>query len=129
MIRGNVFDGAGIAPPGADSWVDVKGNDYTIEANQTHAANLKGRLFLIHGTMDNNVPPYNTYLVADALIKANKEFDLLMIPNAGHGFGAASNYVMRRRWDYFVRHLLGGTPPANYEIPATPAAGGRGGGG
>ena len=51
-------------------------DNYTIEANQTHAANLKGRLFLIHGTMDNNVPPYNTYLVADALIKANKEFDL-----------------------------------------------------
>ena len=74
-------------------------DNYTIEANQTHAAGLKGRLLLIHGTMDNNVPPYNTYLVVDALIKANKDFDLLMIPNAGHGFGAASNYVMRRRWD------------------------------
>jgi dipeptidyl-peptidase 4 len=91
-------------------------DNYTIEANQTHAANLKGRLFLIHGTMDNNVPPYNTYLVADALIKANKEFDLLMIPNAGHGFGAASNYVMRRRWDYFVRHLLDAEPPRDYTI-------------
>jgi dipeptidyl aminopeptidase/acylaminoacyl peptidase len=104
-------------------------DNYTIEANQTHAAGLKGRLLLIHGTMDNNVPPYNTYLVADALIKANKEFDLLMIPNAGHGFGAASNYVMRRRWDYFVRHLLDAEPPRDYVIANAPAAGGRGGGG
>ena len=104
-------------------------DNYTIEANQTHAAGLKGRLFLIHGTMDNNVPPYNTYLVADALIKANKDFDLLMIPNAGHGFGAASNYVMRRRWDYFVRHLQGVEPPRDYVIPAATAGGGRRGGG
>ena len=104
-------------------------DNYTIEANQTHAAGLKGKLLLIHGTMDNNVPPYNTYLVADALIKANREFDLLMIPNAGHGFGAASNYVMRRRWDYFVRHLLGAEPPKDYVIPAAPAGGGRRGGG
>ncbi len=104
-------------------------DNYTIEANQTHAAGLKGRLFLIHGTMDNNVPPYNTYLVADALIKANKEFDLLMIPNAGHGFGAASNYVMRRRWDYFVRHLLDAEPPRDYSIPTGAPGGGRGGGG
>jgi dipeptidyl aminopeptidase/acylaminoacyl peptidase len=103
-------------------------DNYAIEANQTHAANLKGRLFLIHGTMDNNVPPYNTYLVAEALIKANKDFDLLMIPNAGHGFGAAGNYVMRRRWDYFVRHLLDAEPPRDYVIPSGTPAGGRGGG-
>jgi dipeptidyl-peptidase-4 len=104
-------------------------DNYTIEANQTHAAGLKGRLLLIHGTMDNNVPPYNTYLVVDALIKANKDFDLLMIPNAGHGFGAASNYVMRRRWDYLVRHLLDADPPRDYVIANAPAPGGRGGGG
>jgi dipeptidyl aminopeptidase/acylaminoacyl peptidase len=99
-------------------------DNYTIEANQTHAANLKGRLFLIHGGMDNNVPPYNTLLVADALIKANKDFDLLIIPNAGHGFGAAGNYVMVQRWNYFVRHLLDADPPRNYLIPAAPAPGG-----
>jgi dipeptidyl aminopeptidase/acylaminoacyl peptidase len=106
-------------PDGTDS--------YTIEATQTHAAGLKGRLFLIHGGMDNNVPPYNTYLVADALIKANKEFDMLIIPNAGHGFGAAGNYVMIQRWNYFVRHLLDAEPPRNYVVPAAPAGGGRGG--
>jgi len=103
-------------------------DNYAIEATQTQAAGLKGHLFLIHGTMDNNVPPYNTLLVADALIKANKEFDLLLIPNSGHGF-APANYVMRRRWDYFVKYLLDADPPKDYVIPAAPAGGGRGGGG
>ena len=105
-------------------------DNYAIEATQNFAPGLKGRLFLIHGGMDNNVPPYNTYLVADALIKANKDFDMLIIPNAGHGFGAASDYVMRRRWDYFVQHLLDAEPPRDYAIPSAPAGGrgGRGGG-
>ena len=71
---------------------------------------------LAHGTMDDNVPPDNTWLVVDALIKAGKDFDLVMIPNAAHGYGAASNYMMRRRWDYFVQHLLGATPPKEYQI-------------
>jgi dipeptidyl aminopeptidase/acylaminoacyl peptidase len=105
-------------------------DNYAVEATQNQAAGLKGRLLLIHGTMDNNVPPYNTYLVADALIKANKDFDMLMIPNSGHGF-APANYVMRRRWDYFVKYLLGADPPRDYVIPSAPAgaAGGRRGGG
>jgi len=66
--------------------------------------------------MDNNVPPNNTLLVVDALIKANKDFDLLMIPNAAHGYGTAANYMTRRRWDYFVRNLLGLEPPKEYEL-------------
>ncbi|HXT68106.1 MAG TPA: prolyl oligopeptidase family serine peptidase, partial [Vicinamibacterales bacterium] len=103
-------------------------DNYAIEATQTQAAGLKGHLFLIHGTMDNNVPPYNTLLVADALIKANKEFDMLLIPNSGHGF-APANYVMIQRWNYFVRHLLDADPPRNYVVPAGPAGGGRRGGG
>jgi dipeptidyl-peptidase-4 len=103
-------------------------DNYTIEATQTQAAGLKGHLLLIHGTMDNNVPPYNTLLVADALIKANKEFDMLLIPNSAHGY-APANYVMRRRWDYFVKYLLDADPPRDYVIPAAPAGeGGRGGG-
>jgi dipeptidyl aminopeptidase/acylaminoacyl peptidase len=64
--------------------------------------------------MDANVPPNNTLLVVDALIKANKDFDLLMIPNARHGYANASNYMTRRRWDYFVKHLLGMEPPKEY---------------
>src|SRR5215467_8430028 len=103
-------------------------DNYTIEATQTQAAGLKGHLLLIHGTMDNNVPPYNTLLVADALIKANKDFDLLLIPNSGHGYTPA-NYIMRRRWDYFVRYLLDADPPKDYVIPSGPPAGGRRGGG
>ncbi|MEO7361538.1 MAG: DPP IV N-terminal domain-containing protein [Gemmatimonadaceae bacterium] len=95
-------------PDGTDS--------YDIEANQTFAKNLKGHLLLAHGTMDNNVPPYNTLLVAEALIKANKDFDLLMLPNQPHGYGNMSNYMMRRRWDYFVKYLLGAEPPKEYEI-------------
>jgi dipeptidyl-peptidase 4 len=91
-------------------------DNYADEANQTHAANLRGKLLLAHGAMDDNVPPYNTYLVADALIKAGKDFDLLIFPNARHGYGADNNYMMRRRWDYFVRHLMGAEPPREYQI-------------
>ncbi|MGD0796348.1 MAG: DPP IV N-terminal domain-containing protein [Acidobacteriaceae bacterium] len=101
----------------AEKWVGLlKKNadgttNYDSQANESFARNLKGHLLLIHGTMDDNVPPENTLLVVDALIKANKDFDLLMIPNAGHDYGAATAYVTRRRWDYFVRYLAGGVPP------------------
>jgi dipeptidyl aminopeptidase/acylaminoacyl peptidase len=91
-------------------------DNYTAEANQTYAKNLKGKLLLAHGTMDDNVPPVNTTLVTDALIKANKDFDLLMLPNQAHGFGSMSAYMMRKRWDYFVKNLLGTEPPKEYEI-------------
>lgn len=108
----------------AEKWMDLlKKNpdgtsNYDSQATQNLAKNLKGKLLLAHGTMDSNVPPNNTLLVVDALIKANKDFELLMIPNAGHGFGSAGNYMMRRRWDFFVRHLLGAEPPAGYQIGA-----------
>ncbi|MBP7159316.1 MAG: DPP IV N-terminal domain-containing protein, partial [Thermomonas sp.] len=86
-------------------------SNYTGQDNAAYAKNLKGKLFLLHGMMDDNVPPQMTLLVVDALVKANKDFDLLLLPHARHGFGADSYYVMRRRWDYFVRHLLGVEPP------------------
>jgi len=89
--------------------------NYDNQANQLQAKNLKGKLLLAHGTMDTNVPPVNTMLVVDELIKANKDFDLLMLPNRGHGFGAEP-YMIRRRWDYFVRNLLGAEPPQGYEL-------------
>jgi len=91
-------------------------DNYTAQANQTYVKNLKGKLMLAHGLMDNNVPPYNTMLVVDALTKANKDYDLVVFPNAGHGFGADSPYMMRRRWDYFVKNLLGKEPPPNYKL-------------
>jgi dipeptidyl-peptidase-4 len=95
-------------------------DNYNDEANQTHARNLKGKLMLAHGGMDNNVPPYNTYLVVDALARAGKDYDLVIFPNAGHGFGQYSNYMMRRRWDYFVKNLMGAEPPKEYEIGRRP---------
>lgn len=91
-------------------------SNYEKQANQTFAKDLKGKLLLIHGGMDDNVPPYNSYLVADALIKANKDFDFLLLPNARHGFGMDSDYIMRRRWDYFLAHLMRATPPKEYVI-------------
>jgi len=102
---------AGLETIGADG----KSN-YDAQANQNFAANLRGKLMLVHGTMDDNVPPYNTLLVVDALMKANKTFDLLMIPNVHHGYAEQSQYVMRRRWDYFVQNLLGVTPPADFQM-------------
>lgn len=90
---------------------------YDNQANQLLASNLKGKLLLAHGTMDSNVPPYNTLLLVNELIAANKDFDLILFPNRGHGFGNEP-YMMRRRWDYFVRHLLGAEPPEGYEIGA-----------
>ncbi len=101
------------------------GDNYDSQANQNFAKNLKGHLLLAHGTMDTNVPPYNTLLVVNELIKANKDFDLILLPNRSHGFGNEP-YMVRRRWDYFVRYLLGGEPPAGYELhaPAGPPNGG-----
>jgi dipeptidyl aminopeptidase/acylaminoacyl peptidase len=103
-----------------DDWAEkwqglVEGDNYDNQANELVAKNLKGKLLLIHGTTDSNVPPYNTLLVVDALIGANKDFDLLMLPNRDHGF-ANEPYVIRRRWDYFVRNLLGVEPPKDYQL-------------
>jgi len=93
--------------------------NYDNQANQLVAKNLKGKLLLAHGTTDSNVPPDNTLLVVNELIKANKDFDLLLLPNRGHGF-ATEPYMIRRRWDYFVKNLLGAEPPKEYELrPST----------
>ncbi|MFC1551779.1 DPP IV N-terminal domain-containing protein [Candidatus Latescibacterota bacterium] len=90
-------------------------SNYDNQANQLLAGNLKGKLLIAHGTMDSNVPPSNTLLLVDALIAANKDFDLLMLPNRGHGFGSEP-YMIRQRWDYFVRYLLGVEPPKEYKF-------------
>ncbi len=89
-------------------------DNYTAQANQVYAKNLKGKLLLAHGLMDNNVPPYNTFLMIEALAKANKDYDLILFPAAAHGFGPYSSYMMRRRWDYFVKYLAGKEPPKEY---------------
>ena len=94
-------------------------DNYTAQANENLAKNLKGKLLLAHGLMDNNVPPTNTLLVVDALEKANKDYDLIVFPNSPHGYGPNGPYMMRRRWDYFVTNLMGGTPPHEYQMKPT----------
>ena len=83
-------------------------------------------LMLMHGDMDDNVHPAMTVQVVDELIKANRSFDMVWAPNRNHGLNEP--YFIRRRWDYFVEHLLGATPPDNYEIqqPRDPWGGGGG---
>jgi dipeptidyl aminopeptidase/acylaminoacyl peptidase len=85
------------------------GEQYSESSNVDNAHKLQGRVLLIVGELDTNVDPASTYQVADALIKADKDFDFLTIPGAGHGSIGA--YEDRRRFDYFVRHLLGIEPP------------------
>ncbi|MEQ9437450.1 MAG: DPP IV N-terminal domain-containing protein [Cyclobacteriaceae bacterium] len=101
---------------GLETFNDAGLSNYGQQANQRFAQDLKGKLLLIHGGLDDNVPPYNTYLVLDALIDANQDFDFLLLPNARHGYGADANYIMRRRWDYFIEHLMKATPPQEYLI-------------
>jgi dienelactone hydrolase/WD40 repeat protein len=95
-------------------------SNYDNQANQLIAKDLKGKLMLVHGSIDDNVPPYSTFLVVDALIKANKDFDMLILPNMHHGYAADTPYVTRRRWDYFVQYLAGDTPPKEYALKPWP---------
>jgi dipeptidyl aminopeptidase/acylaminoacyl peptidase len=84
-------------------------SQYAECSNVDNAYRLQGHLFLIVGEMDNNVPPESTFRVVNALIKAEKDFDLLVVPNGGHGAGG--RYGQRRLQDFFVRHLMGKKVP------------------
>lgn len=97
---------------------------YDGSVNTLSAGKLAGHLLLMHGTMDDNVPPYQTLQLVDALIKANKDFDLILLPNQRHEpVGVAAAYATRRRWDYFVRYLLQTEPPHGVALqPASDAA-------
>jgi dipeptidyl aminopeptidase/acylaminoacyl peptidase len=101
-----------------------KTTNYDNQANRLIAKNLQGKLLLMHGDMDDNVHPAMTIQVVDELIKANKDFDLIIAPDRAHGLNEP--YFIRRRWDYFVRHLMGVEPPKEYRI-TRPAGGGGGG--
>jgi dipeptidyl aminopeptidase/acylaminoacyl peptidase len=97
----------------------VKNTDnYLNQVNALHVANLRGKLLLMHGDLDDNVHPAMTLQVVDALVKANKIFDLVILPDRAHGLNEP--YVIRRRWDYFVQHLLGAPVPREYEIRRGP---------
>jgi len=90
--------------------------NYDNQANQLLAGNLKGHLLITHGSIDDNVPPSNTMLVVDALIKANKDFDMILFPNQRHGYGNMTNYMTRKRWDYFVTYLRNEVPPKEFDL-------------
>ena len=94
--------------------------NYDNQANQLLAQNLKGKLLIAWGTMDDNVPPNNSLVLVNELIRHNKDFDVIPFPNRRHGFGNEP-YMMRRRWDYFVRHLLGAEPPTAFEFTGVQA--------
>lgn len=94
----------------ADS-VEVETEEITfdgpVETNAALAKNLQGKLLLVHGGIDNNVHPANTYRLVDALLKAGKRFDMMVLPGQRHGFGNDSDYFERMMWYYFAEHLLG----------------------
>jgi dipeptidyl aminopeptidase/acylaminoacyl peptidase len=98
----------------------VEKDNYLSQSNSTLAGNLKGKLFLVCGDMDDNVHPALTMQLVQALIRANKDFDFLMLPNSNHSFAPNKEYFIRKRWDYFVRHLLGAEPPKDYKIKEIP---------
>jgi dipeptidyl aminopeptidase/acylaminoacyl peptidase len=82
-------------------------DSYVKNSNVTDAHKLTGKLLLVVGELDHNVDPSSTMQVVNALIKADKDFELLVVPGGGHGVGD-SPYGRRRRADFFVRNLLGG---------------------
>ena len=89
---------------------------YMIDKNPDLAKNLKGKLLLIHGEIDNNVHPANTLRVVNALIKANKRFDMLILPTQRHGFGDMNEYWFWRTADYFSKYLLGDNTERSVDI-------------
>jgi dipeptidyl aminopeptidase/acylaminoacyl peptidase len=99
-----------------EQWMGTLGAHYAASSNMEHAAKLQGKLLLVVGEMDMNVDPSSTFQVVNALIKANKPFDLLVIPGAGHTNGGA--YGEHKRFDFFVQHLQGMQPPQWSEIEA-----------
>lgn len=93
------------------------GPHYEEQSNVSQAARLRGKLLLVHGELDDNVnPSAASQQLAGALMRANKDFDMLLVPGLGHGL---NDYVKRRLWDHFVRHLLGADPPFEYAIAPT----------
>jgi dipeptidyl aminopeptidase/acylaminoacyl peptidase len=106
-----------------EQWMGELGPQYSASSNVDNASRLQGNLLLVVGEMDMNVDPSSTFQVVNALIKANKMFDLLVIPGAGHTSGGP--YGERKRNDFFVHHLMGVEPPErNLSRVATASGGG-----
>jgi dipeptidyl aminopeptidase/acylaminoacyl peptidase len=107
---------------GEKFWGLTDSFDFEAQSNLSLADRLEGKLFLIHGEMDDNAVPHGTMRLVDALIAANKDFDLLIVPNMAHSGSVQSGYWVRRKWDYFVEHLMGETPPTGIKVPDRPLA-------
>ncbi len=88
---------------------------YDDQQNSLLAKNLKGKLFIAHGDIDDNVNVCNTLGVVDALIQNNKDFDMMIVPNTFHDM-CRTDYMIRKKWDYFVKNLLGQEPPKEFEM-------------
>ena len=106
-----------------ERWVGpYAGPGWDTQANRTLVGNLRGKLLLVTGDLDDNVNPAATFQLVDALIDANRDFDLLVLPNRNHDYAATwgtwyeDPYFTRRRWDYFVEHLMGEQPPSGYAV-------------
>ena len=92
-------------------------SSYHQVSNITMAGNLKGKLLITHGGIDENVNPSATFKLAEALIKADKEFDMLILPSQHHGYvGKYNDYFTKKKWNYFVEHLLGTKPIWDFEL-------------
>ena len=90
---------------------------YEEVSNITNAGNLQGKLLLVHGGMDENVNPSATFKLAEALIREGKDFDLVILPSQRHGYsGEASNFFNKKRWNFFIRHLLDKKPRWDYNF-------------
>ena len=89
------------------------GEYYKAQANSTYVGNLKGKLLLVHGLLDEGVHPSNVFQLEQALIEANKNYDTLLWPRAHHEL---PSYGLRRAWDYFVQYLAGETPPLQFKL-------------
>lgn len=93
---------------------------YASLSNIEIADRLTGKLLLIHGGLDDRVPPQVTLRLAERLIAHGKDFDLLVVPDADHIYFGYEHYVTQRKWDFLVRHLLNAEPPTDYRIPPVP---------
>lgn len=99
-----------------DRWIGPYSQEaYYGQNNCNFVKNLQGHLLLVHGDMDDNVHPSSMMQLADALIKEGKDFDMLLYPNSSHGLDQYP-FVIRKRWDFFVRNLLGCEPPRHFQI-------------
>lgn len=93
---------------------------YAAASNIDHADRLAGKLLLIHGGLDDRVPPQLTLRLAERLIATDKDFDLLIVPDADHTYLGYEHHITRRRWNHLVRHLLHTDPPPTYRLTPTP---------